>query len=176
MVSTWARVRPDLPPHCFLQRVECNAGSSTRHPTRASISQAQVINPRSLELLQKTGVSDAVLHNAHSIHRVVFYEDWRPLAELEFGHAHPDFPMAVLPQAGTEALLSEALRTHGVVPERGTALGSFEQDDGGVNAILISSDGSESFHTPLMFAADGAHSGVREALGVTLEGSSFRES
>jgi 2-polyprenyl-6-methoxyphenol hydroxylase-like FAD-dependent oxidoreductase len=156
--------------------VECNAGSSTRHPTRASISQAQVINPRSLELLQKTGVSDAVLHNAHSIHRVVFYEDWRPLAELEFGHAHPDFPMAVLPQAGTEALLSEALRTHGVVPERGTALGSFEQDDGGVNAILISSDGSESFHTPLMFAADGAHSGVREALGVTLEGSSFRES
>jgi 2-polyprenyl-6-methoxyphenol hydroxylase-like FAD-dependent oxidoreductase len=71
-------------------------------------SRAQVINP----LLQKTGVTGAVLHDAHPIHRVVFYEDWRPLAELEFGHAHPDFPMAVLPQARTEA----ALAGHSVQP------------------------------------------------------------
>ena len=68
------------------------------------------------------------LHEAHPIHRVLFYKGWRQLAELEFGHAHPDFPMAVLPQARTEALLSDALAARGVVPERGTALGSFAQD------------------------------------------------
>jgi hypothetical protein len=60
------------------------------------------------------------------------------LTELEFGHAHPDFPMAVLPQARTEALLADALAVFGVVPERGTALGSFEQDNDGVDAVLIS--------------------------------------
>jgi len=60
-------------------------------------SRAQVINPRSLELLQHTGVTDAILREAHPIHRVVFYEEWRHLAELEFDRAHPDFPMAVLP-------------------------------------------------------------------------------
>jgi 2-polyprenyl-6-methoxyphenol hydroxylase-like FAD-dependent oxidoreductase len=75
-----------------------------------------VINPRSLELLQQTGVTDAILREARPIHRVVFYEDWRPLTELEFGHAHPDFPMAVLPQARTEALLADALAVFGVVP------------------------------------------------------------
>ena len=75
-------------------------------PAPSINSRAQVINPRSLELLRQTGVTDAILQEARPIHRVVFYEDWRRLAELEFGHAHPDFPMAVLPQARTEALLS----------------------------------------------------------------------
>lgn len=140
-------------------------------------SRAQVVNPRSLELLQHTGVTNAILREAHPIHRVIFYtEDWRHLAELEVGHAHPDFPMAVLPQARTEALLSDALAAFGVAPERGTALGSFMQDEDGVDAILLSSNGSESIRAPMMFAADGAHSKVREALGVTLEGSDFPES
>ncbi|MFY9841082.1 MAG: FAD-dependent monooxygenase, partial [Xanthobacteraceae bacterium] len=98
-------------------------------------SRAQVINPRSLELLQQTGITDAILNEARPIHRAVFYEDWRPLAELEFGHAHPDFPMSVLPQARTEALLADALAVFGVVPERGTALGSFQQDNDGVDAV-----------------------------------------
>lgn len=138
-------------------------------------SRAQVINPRSLELLQHTGVTDAILREAHPIHRVVFYEEWRHLAELEFDRAHPDFPMAVLPQARTEALLSDALAACGVSPERGTALGSFEQDDSGVDAILLSTNRSENFRTPIMLAADGAHSKVRDVLGVTLEGSDFPE-
>jgi 2-polyprenyl-6-methoxyphenol hydroxylase-like FAD-dependent oxidoreductase len=85
-------------------------------PTPSINSRAQVINPRSLELLQQTGVTDAILHEARPIHRVVFYEDWHPLTELEFGHAHPDFPMAVLPQARTEALLADALAVFGVAP------------------------------------------------------------
>jgi len=46
-------------------------------------------------------------------------------------------PMAVLPQARAEALLSDALTARGVVPERGIALGSFEQDEDGVEATLI---------------------------------------
>lgn len=84
--------------------------------------------------------------------------------------------MAVLPQARTEALLCDGLAACGVAPERGTALGSFEQDEGGVDAILLSADRSKNFRTPIMFAADGAHSKVRDALGVTLEGSDFPES
>ena len=84
--------------------VQCRIIDKAQSPSVNS--RAQVINPRSLELLQQSGVTDAILREAHPIHRVVFYEDWRRLAELEFGHAHPDFPMAVLPQARTEALLS----------------------------------------------------------------------
>jgi 2-polyprenyl-6-methoxyphenol hydroxylase-like FAD-dependent oxidoreductase len=83
--------------------------------------------------------------------------------------------MAVLPQARTEALLAEALAVFGVVPERGTALGSFEQDNEGVDAVLISFGRSENVRAPIMLAADGAHSKVRETLGIKLEGSTFPE-
>jgi 2-polyprenyl-6-methoxyphenol hydroxylase-like FAD-dependent oxidoreductase len=138
-------------------------------------SRAQVVNPRSLELLDQTGVTDAILREARKIRRAVFYEDWRQLAELEFSQAPSDFPMAVLPQARTEALLSDALAARGVVPERGTALGSFSQDHDGVDATLISAEGSESCRAPILLAADGAHSKVRAALGVSLEGSGFPE-
>ena len=154
--------------------VQCRIIDKAQSPSVNS--RAQVINPRSLELLRQTGVTDEILREAHPIHRVVFYEDWRHLAELEFGHTHPDFPMAVLPQARTEALLSDALAAFGIVPERGTALGSFVQDEDGVDAILLSPTRSENFRAPIMFAADGAHSKVRSALGVTLEGSDFPES
>jgi 2-polyprenyl-6-methoxyphenol hydroxylase-like FAD-dependent oxidoreductase len=52
-------------------------------------SRAQVINPRSLELLQHTGVTDAILREAHPIHRVVFYEEWR---HLRIRSRSPGFP------------------------------------------------------------------------------------
>jgi len=102
--------------------------------TPSSTSRAQVVNPRTLELLESTGVTEAILTEARPIHRVVFYEQWEPLAELEFGHAHPQFPMVVLPQARSEALLLDALAAREIEPERGVELTSFSQDDDGVDA------------------------------------------
>ena len=57
--------------------------------TPSSTSRAHIVNPRTLELLESTGMTDAILIEARPIHRVVFYEQWEPLAELELGHAHP---------------------------------------------------------------------------------------
>ena len=143
--------------------------------TPSSTSRAQVVNPRTLELLESTGVTEAILTEARPIHRVVFYEQWEPLAELEFGHAHPQFPMVVLPQARSEALLLDALAAREIEPERGVELTSFSQDDDGVDAVLTRTDRSEDFRAPLLLAADGAHSKVRETLGIGLEGSDFPE-
>jgi FAD binding domain len=53
----------------------------------STTSRAQVINPRTLELLEPTGVIEAILSEARQIHQFVFYEDWNRLAELEFGNA-----------------------------------------------------------------------------------------
>src|SRR5262249_18310149 len=144
-------------------------------PSPSIHSRAQVINPRSLELLDQTGVTDVILREARQIRRVIFYEGWRQLAELQFSQVRSDFPMAVLPQVRTEALLSDALATRGVVPEHGTALGSFSQDKDGVDTTLISPEGSENYRAPILLGADGAHSKVRSALGVSLEGTSFPE-
>src|SRR5215831_126976 len=141
----------------------------------SSTSRAQVVNPRTLELLETTGVSAAILAEARPIHRVLFYEGWEPLAKLEFRDAHPRFPMSVIPQVRTEALLCSALAERQIVPERGVELVTFSQDADGVEAQLTHAGQKEVVRAPLMFCADGAHSNVRAALGIELEGSGFPE-
>jgi 2-polyprenyl-6-methoxyphenol hydroxylase-like FAD-dependent oxidoreductase len=142
----------------------------------STTSRAQVINPRALELLEPTGVTEAILNEARQIHQVAFYENWTPLAELEFGDAHPRFGLSVLPQARTEALLNEALRGRGIRPERGAALSSVSQSEAGIDAVITDgSRQSEMVHPALMLAADGAHSKMRAALGIEFEGSAFPE-
>jgi len=142
----------------------------------AQESRAQVMNPRALELLEPVGVAQKVLAESHSVHRTLFYKSWDRVAEIEFGHAHPRFPLSVLPQARSEALLTEALGEHGIRPERGVALESFSQDGSGVMVTLLHADEQrEVARTRILLGADGAHSRVRDTLGIAFEGSSFPE-
>ncbi|MBV8107884.1 MAG: FAD-dependent monooxygenase [Hyphomicrobiales bacterium] len=142
----------------------------------AKESRAQVVNPRSLELLAPSGVVETMLAEGHAIHRTRFYEGWEMIAEIELGEAHPLYGMTVLPQARTEALLTEALAQDGVHPERGVALETLQQDEAGVSVTLMHADGQrETTRAPILLGADGAHSRVREALGIAFEGSAFPE-
>jgi 2-polyprenyl-6-methoxyphenol hydroxylase-like FAD-dependent oxidoreductase len=160
----------------FLSKTGIPCRVIDKAPQPAVTSRAQVINPRALELLEPTGVTAAVLKEARPIHRTLFYEGWRQIAELEFGNAHARFHLSVLPQARSEALLTQALASHGVEPERAVALEGFSQRDGSVEAVLAKSDGSrETVQTPIMLGADGAHSVVREVLHLDFKGSSFPE-
>jgi 2-polyprenyl-6-methoxyphenol hydroxylase-like FAD-dependent oxidoreductase len=154
--------------------IQCRIIDAT--PSPSATSRAQVINPRSLELLESTGVTQALVREARPIHRVRFYDGWTPMAELGFGNAHPRYRMSVLPQARTEALLTESLAQHAIHPERSAALVSFFQDEDGIEAVIKHADGwRERLHAPLMLAADGAHSEVRAALGIDFAGSGFPE-
>jgi 2-polyprenyl-6-methoxyphenol hydroxylase-like FAD-dependent oxidoreductase len=85
--------------------------------------------------------------------------------------------MTVLPQARTEAMLAEALRADfGLEPERGVTLDGLEMDGAMARAELVHADGRrETVETPVLFAADGAHSAVREALKLGFPGSTFPE-
>jgi 2-polyprenyl-6-methoxyphenol hydroxylase-like FAD-dependent oxidoreductase len=139
-------------------------------------SRALVINPRALELLAPTGVVQTIQTEGRPIHRTRFYEGWEMIAELEFGDAHPLYRMTVLPQARTEALLTEALARRGVHPERGVTFETLVQDEDGVSVTLTHGDGErETAHAPVLLGADGARSRVREALGIAFEGSAFPE-
>jgi 2-polyprenyl-6-methoxyphenol hydroxylase-like FAD-dependent oxidoreductase len=131
-------------------------------------SGARVIIPRSLELLEPTGVVEAMLTEGHSIHRTRFYDGWDLIAELEFGGAHPRYEMTVLPQARTVALARGGLQ-----PERGDRFEALSQDGAGVIATLLHAD--DSRETTMLLGVDGAHSRVRKALGISFEGSAFPE-
>ncbi len=154
--------------------IPCRIIDQAPKPSRTS--RAQVINPRSLDLLTASGVASAMLEEARPLDGITFYQGWEKLAELPFAGAHPQYRLCVLPQARSEALLAHALYDRGVEPERGVTLEGFTQDESGVDAVLARADGRrETMRTRLMLAADGAHSVARHALGLTFDGSAYPE-
>jgi 2-polyprenyl-6-methoxyphenol hydroxylase-like FAD-dependent oxidoreductase len=145
-----------------------------RAPAPERQSRALIVNPRTLDLLEPTGVADAILAEGHRLRRVCFYENWSPVAELAL---EPKMRFLVaLPQARVETLLREALFARGVEVERGLRFEKLAQDGEGVVATLADADGArENARAPLLLGADGAHSRVRDALAIAFEGSSFPE-
>ena len=137
-------------------------------------SKALGVNPRTLDLLEDSGVTARILAEAQEMRTLFLHRNGRPLTTLRpdwkaLGAAHP---MAILPQARTEALLTGALAALGVAPERGRALGAVTRTDEAVTATLA--DG-ETLSAPLLFAADGAHSTVRKALDLAFPGDGWDE-
>lgn len=141
-------------------------------PTRTS--KALGVNPRTLALLADTGVSDAIEAEAQPIEALNIRRNGRRLARIvpDWRAIGAERRMVILPQARTEALLTEALTKRGVTVERGLGVQAVRQDADGVTAGL--SDGSEA-SAAVLFAADGAHSTVRKALGVGFPGAGWEE-
>lgn len=101
----------------------------------------------------------AVFVNGHQVHR----GSWE-LPGLPYAHLG-------LPQYETERILTDRLATLGVRPQRGAELVSFTSDDDGVTATLALADGAtETVRTRYLVGCDGAHSTVRQLLGLTFTG------
>jgi 2-polyprenyl-6-methoxyphenol hydroxylase-like FAD-dependent oxidoreductase len=141
-------------------------------PTRTS--KALGVNPRTLTLLGDTGVAAAIEAEGQGLRALRLHRLGRPLATLtvDWAALGVGHRMTVLPQARTEALLTEALAAFGVVPERGLGLTGLSQTADAVSAAL--SDRS-TIVVPVLFAADGAHSTARKALGLGFPGDSWDE-
>lgn len=132
-------------------------------------SKALAVNPRTLELLADTGVSDRIRAEGVTVEAIRIASAGRVTATLRprWERFAPGRPMTALPQARTEALLTEALADLGVTVERPVALNTLSQDTNAVHATLST---GETITTALLLGADGAHSAVRHALGLPFEG------
>lgn len=143
-----------------------------------STSKALGVNPRTLAILKGTGLSERIMDEGRRISSLYAHVHGRPVATIAFDFAAmgSPYPMVVLPQARTEALLAEALSSHGVTVERGLSLTALRQDQDGVEAQLTRLDGAaETVRAPILLGADGAHSAVRHALGLSFDGDAFPE-
>ncbi|GAA5194005.1 hypothetical protein GCM10023322_57330 [Rugosimonospora acidiphila] len=100
-----------------------------------------------------------VFVNGEQTHRM----SWE-LPELPYAHLG-------LPQYETERILTERLESLGVRPSRGAELIAFTQDDDGVLATLaLPAGGEHTIRAKYLVGCDGAHSRVRELLGLTFSG------
>jgi 2-polyprenyl-6-methoxyphenol hydroxylase-like FAD-dependent oxidoreductase len=132
-------------------------------------SRALAVNPRTLDVLEPTGVTSRMLERGSRIHGVRFYRDGRIIAGLSFAGIHPRYPfMLALSQATSERLLAEALEAAGGEVERGVRMVECRNVPGGVEGVLEPTAGGsrEVARYPWLLAADGARSTARQQVGV----------
>lgn len=158
----------------FLSRRDIAVRIIDAAPEPPRTSKALGVNPRTLALLEPTGVTAAIEAEAQPIRRLRIHRQGRPLATItpDWSAIGADHGMVILPQARTEALLTQALSARGVTVERGLGLAALDQEHTAVHASL--SDGSR-VSVPVVFAADGAHSTARKALGLAFPGDAWEE-
>ena len=83
-------------------------------------SKALAVSPRTLEILEPTGLTRKMLDLGRPIVGMRFERGGKRLAEFDLGQIHPRYPfMLALSQATTERLLFEALRRPGAALSAG---------------------------------------------------------
>ncbi len=88
-----------------------------------TLSKALAVNPRTLDILEPTGVTQRMLEIGMPIHGVQFHRRGRIVAAISLTGLHPRYPfMLALSQATTERLLARALESAGGKVERGVKM------------------------------------------------------
>lgn len=138
-------------------------------------SRALAVQARTLELYSQIGLADAVVNGGRKVVAANLWVAGKKAARAVFGDMGEDvspFPYAlVFPQDAHERLIIGRLAELGVEVERRTELLGFEEANGRVIARLRRPDKMlETCETTYVAGCDGAHSVVRQALGIGFEG------
>ena len=98
------------------------------------------------------------------------------IAHATFGMLDTGYPFVLgVPQDETERILEERVARLGVRVERNTELVSLAQRESGVSARLRAADRVEEVEPDWVLGCDGAHSTVREQLGISFSGATYPE-
>ncbi len=140
----------------------------------AQHSRALGVNPRTLEILEPSGLTDRLLAAGNKLHRNYIVEDGRTAFTLQLSKLKHRFPfMLVVPQTETEQFLHDALWGHGIEVEWNTELMEMTIDDGRVT-VVIATEESCTYETPdYIIGADGAYSTARKFAGLEFGGSNY---
>lgn len=143
---------------------------------RTDKSKALVLWSRTLELLDRSGCTDALVTAGQKVYAANIIASNKLLARVSFADVKSPYPYALmLPQSETERLLEKRLNRLGVHVEREIELTHFTTSQTGVKATLRSASGQEeTLDVPWMVGCDGAHSTVRHGLGMSFLGDTLQ--
>ncbi len=141
-------------------------------------SRAVVIQPRTVEYWDKIGLAKSALDEGQTATDVNLLVEGQPSGKLVLGglqETRTPYPFElVLEQNKTERLLIEGLEEAGGQVEWKTELLELHHSDEGAMVVLGHPDGSkETVAVGWVVAADGAHSPVRNALGLRFGGRTY---
>ncbi|ORA37293.1 FAD-dependent oxidoreductase [Mycobacterium aquaticum] len=135
--------------------------------TTPNITRAFAVHARTLELLDGRGLVDELIARGVPVHEVA-----PPGGRtLDLRELPTQFGMVlIVPQSGTEHVLEERAAQLGVTVRRGAEVVGLKQDDDGVTVELA---GGDSLRADYVVGCDGAHSAVRELLGIDFVGKQY---
>jgi 2-polyprenyl-6-methoxyphenol hydroxylase-like FAD-dependent oxidoreductase len=141
-------------------------------------SRALAVSARTLELYRQLGMADALVDAGVKVPGANFWVKGKRIARLPLDQMGTDltpFPFALIfPQDAHERVLVERLEALGVTVERRTELARFEIHDDAVRATIRRADGGEEIcEASYLAGCDGAHSIVRESLGIGFPGGTY---
>jgi 2-polyprenyl-6-methoxyphenol hydroxylase-like FAD-dependent oxidoreductase len=149
----------------------------------STFAKAQVISTRTMEILRAWGLEDAVRAGAAAVEPCGWVTSTLAAGEgIVVPSGHPTTAQAALvsptrpawaPQDHLEPLLLEYLRSSPRADVRfGCELVSVRQSDEAVHAVLLDRGTGHTWevHAHFVLGADGAHSAVREQLGIAMVG------
>ncbi len=159
-----------------LARAGVNCRLISKDPHRAMQSRAIAIHPRTVETFELMGLADDFLAAGQRITGVNTYGDSSRIAHVGFGSLDTRYPFVLgVPQDETERILEEHVGKLGLAVERDTELVGLSVYGSGITARLQKSDRIEEVKADWVLGCDGAHSAVREKLGISFEGSTYPE-
>lgn len=142
-------------------------------------SRAPGILSRTLEIFAAWGIVDRFLERGFLLGRPQLWVPGRerPLLTIDLsplGEMTRVPGVLILPQNRTEQLLLEAAQRSGLADVRfDHRVTGFEQDASGVTVTARSAAGPVEVRGRYLVGCDGAHSAVRERLGLALEGKTY---
>jgi 2-polyprenyl-6-methoxyphenol hydroxylase-like FAD-dependent oxidoreductase len=156
--------------------VEVRIIDKTSEP--GTTSRALTVHARTLELYQQIGLANDVVEAGLKFAAINLWARGEHVGRADFsdiGEGLSPFPFILMfPQDQHERLLIEHLRSAGVEVERGTQLLDFEDCGDRVVARMEREGGARSeCEAAYLAGCDGAHSKVREVLGVGFPGGTY---
>lgn len=145
-------------------------------------SRAMAMHARTLEFYRQLDLAETIVENGVRIETVHLRENGEDVAKLvlkDLGAGLSPYPFVLAyPQDDHERFLVGELEKRGVHVEWNTALASFSQDDDKVTVTLsrganAGGGASETFDVAYLCGCDGAHSRVREGLGLDFPGGTY---
>src|SRR5919206_748465 len=143
----------------------------------AAYSRAAVIHARTLETLEPLGIVEEAVRKGVIVPHFGVRDRDRRLLAVDFDRlptAHPYTLM--LPQDETESLLREALGRRGGAVLWEHEVTEISQDTSGIEITVHSAQRNERLRAQFLIGCDGAHSTVRETLGMRFEGATYPQS